>query len=301
MFWLTWRQHRMQVLVTAALLLGGGVFLLVHGLRNADMVAALPADPGERERIMGERFRPVYQVLTWLPWAPLLVGLFWGAPVVAREYERGTYRLAWTQSVTRHRWLVTKLAWLGLLAALAGLAVGMMVDAWLATFADTRFADRFGNPTVFGSTGVVSGAWWLFAFMLGAATGAVLRRLLPAMAVTVAVFTGLLFGVIGFGRDLYAEPVRIAGGFDEVPRDAMVEEYGWVSPDGTEYLTADLPVCQSAGRTEYLDCLAEERFSQAIYLHPADRYWRFQWTETALLLVVTAALAAAAGYRVTRR
>ena len=40
---------------------------------------------------------------------PAVVGAFWGAPLVARELEAGTHRLAWTQSVTRGRWLATRL------------------------------------------------------------------------------------------------------------------------------------------------------------------------------------------------
>ena len=38
-----------------------------------------------------------------------MIGIFWGAPLVARELETGTYRLVWTQGVTR-RWLAVKLA-----------------------------------------------------------------------------------------------------------------------------------------------------------------------------------------------
>ena len=44
---------------------------------------------------------------------PAIIGIFWGAPLVARELETGTYRLAWTQSVTRTRWLAVKLAVVG--------------------------------------------------------------------------------------------------------------------------------------------------------------------------------------------
>jgi hypothetical protein len=32
---------------------------------------------------------------------PGLTGLFWGAPVIAPELAEGTWRLAWTQSITR--------------------------------------------------------------------------------------------------------------------------------------------------------------------------------------------------------
>jgi hypothetical protein len=31
--------------------------------------------------------------------------MFWGAPLVAGELESGTFRLAWTQDVSRVRWL----------------------------------------------------------------------------------------------------------------------------------------------------------------------------------------------------
>ena len=62
---------------------------------------------------------------------PALIRLFWGAPLVSRELETGAFRLAWTQSVTRTRWLAVKLAAAGLAAmAVAGLVVaasGMLI------------------------------------------------------------------------------------------------------------------------------------------------------------------------------
>jgi hypothetical protein len=192
--WLTWRQHRTQVLAIVALLAGTGVFLLVHGLHAADVAAGVAAP--DLERALHDDFRLAYQGLGWLPWVPALVGVFWGAPLLAREFERGTFRIAWTQSVSRRRWLAVKLGGLGSLATLSGLGVGAMVGAWLHVFDGTRFAERFGDDAMFGSTGVASGAWWLFAFVLGTASGAVVRRLLPAIAVTVAVFVTVLFLVI---------------------------------------------------------------------------------------------------------
>ena len=44
---------------------------------------------------------------------PVFIGVFWGAPLVARELETGTFRLAWTQSVTRTRWFAIKLTVVG--------------------------------------------------------------------------------------------------------------------------------------------------------------------------------------------
>ena len=45
---------------------------------------------------------------------PAVIGIFWGAPMIAREIEAGTYRLVWTQSITRTRWLVSKLGVAGI-------------------------------------------------------------------------------------------------------------------------------------------------------------------------------------------
>ena len=63
---------------------------------------------------------------------PALIGVFWGAPLVARELETGTYRLAWTQSVTRTRWLAVKVALVGIASiAVAGL-FSLMITWWFS-------------------------------------------------------------------------------------------------------------------------------------------------------------------------
>ena len=49
---------------------------------------------------------------------PAIIGTFWAAPLLTREFEAGTFQLAWTQSVTRTRWLAAKLG-VGVLAAMA--------------------------------------------------------------------------------------------------------------------------------------------------------------------------------------
>ncbi len=45
---------------------------------------------------------------------PTIIGIFWGAPLVAHGLETGTHRLVWTQSVTRTRWIAVKLGLVGL-------------------------------------------------------------------------------------------------------------------------------------------------------------------------------------------
>src|SRR4029453_7285318 len=62
---------------------------------------------------------------------PALIGLFWGAPLLARELEAGTHRLVWNQSITRTRWLAVKLAVTGL-AAMTAAGLGSLVVSWWA-------------------------------------------------------------------------------------------------------------------------------------------------------------------------
>lgn len=268
MVWLTWRQHRAQMLGTVGLLLVLGMFMLAAGEDAA-----------------------IY--LSWLPVVPLLAGMFWGAPLLARELERGTHRLAWTQSVTRPRWLVAKLGWLGLAVTVAGLVLGLMTSGWLSAYG----GDRFGDSALFGATGVAAGAWWLFSFLLGASAGGVVRRLLPAMAVTVTVFLVALFGIFQ-ARDAYAEPLRWVPD-SPPPAGVLVTGSAWLAPSGAE--VADPPVCVDADRDHYLGCVQDAGYRSIMYYQPADRYWRFQWTETGILLLGAVLLAGPVVYRVLRR
>ena len=288
MVWLTWRQHRAQILVTTGFLVVMGVVLLVHGL----------ASSGLPDQALGAHFQQLYPYLSWLPVVPLVVGVFWGAPLLARELERGTHRLAWTQSVSRRRWLAAKLGVLGLAVTAGGLVLGLMVSAWLGTFDGARYADRFGDTALFGATGVLGGVWWLFAFVLGTAAGGVLRRTLPAFAVTIAVFVLAMVGLFS-AREDYAEPERVVvEGADSLP-GTYLSGSTFVSPSGVD--TDVVPECAHAGREDYLRCVRDAGYRTVLFYQPADRYWRFQWTETGILVLASVLLAGPVVYRVARR
>ena len=118
--------------------------------------------------------------------APAVIGAFWGAPMVARELEAGTHRLVWNQSITRNRWLATKLG-LGMLGAVAAGAVAGLAMTWWSRPIDgavnagqaptaTIFDLARIAPEVFGSRGIAPIGYAAFAFALGVAAGALLRR-----------------------------------------------------------------------------------------------------------------------------
>ena len=130
--------------------------------------------------------------------APAVIGLFWGAPLIARELETGTAALAWNQSVTRTRWLAVKLA-VGGLAAMAVTEALSLMQTWWAMPISQAVADGSGAGVAqsrfsqlnFATHGITPLGYAAFAFALGVTAGALIRRTIPAMAVTLAIFAAL--------------------------------------------------------------------------------------------------------------
>ena len=132
--------------------------------------------------------------------------MFWGAPLVARELETGTFRLAWTQSVSRLRWLLVKLGLVGLASAARRRAVEP--DGDVVVQPHRQGEPRTGSaPAAFGVHGFVPAGYALFAFALGATTGLLFRRTLPAMAVTLVGFVAARFVVADWVRPHFMSPV----------------------------------------------------------------------------------------------
>ena len=111
MIWLTWRQFRTQaVTVYAGHRRPRGLPGCDHRGRLVDGHAGSPAtalQASPRHRAPLPRRHVV------LALAASRHRDFWGAPLVTRELEAGTHRLVWNQSVTRTRWLATKLGLIG--------------------------------------------------------------------------------------------------------------------------------------------------------------------------------------------
>ena len=195
MWWLTLRQHKVQIVVTASCLFVVGLILLWHGVATSRYLAdrapaGCPATTTtcqsfERDALL-PRWAQMQPLLNFLLFAPFLIGGFWGSPLVGQEYERGTTKFVFTQSVTVDQWVVAKISLLGALVGVGGLAVGGMVSAWLSVFHGTSLP---GVDTAFSLSairGVAPAAWWILFFTIGAASGALFRRVLPSIAVTFA-------------------------------------------------------------------------------------------------------------------
>jgi hypothetical protein len=219
MIWVTWRQFRPQAIaaggalavvaiVLAATRRGLAASYTAAGLSACHAQCALAASVfldrvGSFDKFLD--FGTVFLLLL----GPALMGLFWGAPLIAREIAEGTHRIAWNQSVTRTRWTIVKLGLVGLAAiATAGL-LSLMVTWWASpidaaslaggsaqagtggngvhiTF--NGFAEARLDPVIFDARGVAPLGYAAFAFALGVTAGVLLRRTVAAMALTLVVF-----------------------------------------------------------------------------------------------------------------
>jgi hypothetical protein len=191
--WTTWRQHRAELGVGALILAGLSAGLAVVGATARDRARALGLPACLRTHsqcavaldALHRDFHAIPSLTFALVAVPVLVGMFWAAPLVSREYEAGTHRLAWTQSVSPLRWIGTKVGLIFGVTALGALGLGA-----LATWTLNPLAPAFGgryNSTWYAVTGVVPVAYMLFALGAGVASSALLRRTIPAMAVTLVI------------------------------------------------------------------------------------------------------------------
>jgi len=190
---LTLRQFRTPAAVAAGALVVVAVVVAVTGphLRQLyDTIAVSCRAQGNCPTAFNSFLNTDSSLRTWLGIlvivVPGLMGIFWGAPLVAREWETGTYRLAWTQSVTRGRWMAVKLGVIGVAATIVAGLLSLMVTMWASPL-DAANMNVFGT---FDQRDLVPIGYGAFAFALGVLAGVVIRRTLPAMATTVVAFVG---------------------------------------------------------------------------------------------------------------
>jgi hypothetical protein len=140
---------------------------------------------------------------------PAIIGIFFGAPLIARELESGTFRLAWAQGVSRTRWLFSKLAVVGLASTVCAAVMTLAVTWWSSPI------DRVNMSPfqTFDSRDLVPIGYAAFAFALGATLGMLIRWVLPAMAATLVGFVGLRLVVYHWVRPRLMSPIELTSGF----------------------------------------------------------------------------------------
>jgi hypothetical protein len=341
MTWLTWRQFRAQAVTAATALAAVAILLGVTGPHLASLYAAsgLAGCQGDScanaatvflgQLQTGAVDHVVYPLgLVLILATPAILGIFWGAPLIAREFEAGTYRLAWNQSVTRTRWLTVKLALTGL-AAMAVTEAFSLMHAWwsdpiskaisLGGGASVFSGNQYSWLT-FASHGITPLGYAAFAFALGTAAGTLIRRAVPAMAVTLAIFA-----VAQVPMPLWVRPVIIPpaqtiatveaagvnfGGFtaSDVPGqpEAWVVSSYAINAAG-QRVTAMPAACvptygpTATSKADPGQCMDKLGIREVVNYQPASRYWPLQLIETGIFLALALALAGFCFWRLGRR
>ena len=192
----TWRMTRAQNFTAAAAIAVVAIVAAITGPHLAHLYATTVAACDGRSGCAAAALAGQDGTLRlWLGVlvvvVPGLVGMFWGAPLVAREIEDGTFRLAWTQSVTRARWMLVRLVVTGLASVVVAGLVSLIVT-WWASPLDRAGMNQFGS---FDERGIVPLGYAAFAFTLGVVVGALVRRTIPAMLLTLVGFVAVRLAV----------------------------------------------------------------------------------------------------------
>lgn len=193
MIWLTWRQFRAQGAAAYAALAG---FSLVLALTGPGLLRRARIDANVFDHLTRADRNLFFAGIVVLAVAPAVLGIFWGAPLVARELEAGTHQLAWNQTVTRTRWLAVKLG-VTVLASVVAVGALTLAVTWWSDPIDGATSSTRGSlpsrltPVSFAMRGVTPVGYAVFAVVLGVTLGIVLRRALAAMALILAVYTAL--------------------------------------------------------------------------------------------------------------
>jgi hypothetical protein len=332
-----WNRFRTPALVGAGVLAVAAVILLVTGIQLAhayDATVAACTRQGNCRTTLGSGGPGSFPSQGDLNAAnglaslglavPALIGMFWGAPLVAREFETGTFCLAWTQGVTRVRWLAAKLGVAGVAAIAAGELFSLMVNWWSSPVRKAQMVS--GLAPGISHSGIAPAGYAAFGFALGVTAGLLIRRTVPAMAVTLAVYTAVIIAFPAWVRPHLIPPVQATstlslasianmpavgaanGYLYLVPGSAAAPPGAWVisssqltTPDGRASSNVPAGPCAdpasqsgppaSAAAQACRDYIESLHLRQTVTYEPASRYWAFQWVETAIYLALSLLLA----------
>ncbi len=324
---ITWRQHRFALVGMTALLGALAVGLWLAGLRLQHAYAAATRLPPAGSLACADLVNTfngtngflangvILQVI------PALIGAFIGAPVLARELETGTYRYAWTQGVGRGRWALGKLMPLAIAVAVAAGMFGLLLSWYYQPYfgPGNQALGLSGMtpffPGLFDLHEVMFPAWTLAAFAIGALAGMLIRRVVPAIVATLAVYAGFAFAAGSVLREHYLTPLVTSN--VNVPASAWILSQWWTK-GGTTLSQSTLhqvfdstfqqiaPVVNnSAQKTQayfsVVRYLSQHGYTQWTRYQPGSRFWPFQWIEGGWLLALSVLLIAATLWLVRRR
>jgi hypothetical protein len=308
--WVAWRQHRLEGAWTLALVaaMAASMSLVIWEASHPGCPAGtqgtfcLPSDVWGQ---LAQQLMRLNLAQYGLVVLPALAGAFIGAPLVAREIENGTHRLAWTQGVTRTRWILAKLSLL---------FVPLMGAAALVGILDVNLINTMGTQANhwdwFDQQAPLTVAATVFALALGVASGAVIGRSIPAMAATLIGVVAVRFSLAVFFRAHYVtpllysshDPYSLSGSLGADPSAWWLDQPSYQDAAGHAISQSDaLRLPGNLSPADTVTYWKDHGISIVQYYQPGDRFWTFQTIESGILVALTAVLLGFAIYWVTRR
>jgi ABC-2 family transporter protein len=325
MAWVIWRQNRLAIGGVVGLLAAATALVLVEGLQLHHAFAAVsacrPAGSGPCQQaannFANDNSFTAGLVAALLQAVPALIGAFAGAPLLAREFESGTFRYVFTQGFGRARWSAAKIASLAVVVTAATVAFSA-VFSW--AFGPILRVNGYGYsslaPTFFDLRGIAFAAWTLAAFAIGVLAGVLIRRVVPAMFATLVAWSGLALATALFLRQHYRAALQTTN--PNIGPPARVISQWWElhgKPVGLSALSAALrpvdvrvvtsgvfsPGPSTPEPFDPVHYLLAHGFTEVASYQPGSWFWPFQVIEGAWLLALSVLLGALAIWIVRRR
>lgn len=296
--WITWRQHRLMLVGTAAVALLGAILMGLVSLATATRGSA------EISVLMFDTLRAPANLLgTCVIGYSALVAVFWAAPLLSREYEQRTHLFAWSQDVAALRWLAGKTLVLGTVAIVLALLLGTSANVMLrqinATATDKRYEvlRAFGSP-FFEAVPLVQVGYVLFGLALGLTISTLARRTVLSMGLTFGIFAVVRMVVAGVLRPYYMDPVREISPISaspssglSIPEQALWVEGGLVNGAGETVEFPDVCFANISDQSQRNACLREHgvvgRFRD---YQPIERLNEFQLIEFGIFTILAVLL-----------
>jgi hypothetical protein len=308
MNWLLWRQHRSQAFVTIAGIALFAVAVLLTGVHMAHIYKSSLAACTSNGTcdLVGNLFSGYGAIIDLVHLSialPVILGAFVGVTLVARERESATNVLVWTQTVTRRRWLFSKIAVVLAGTVLASAVVSALVTWWSNT-PNALDGNRFEGAQ-FDTQNVPPVALAIFAVALGIAAGCIWRRSLPALATTVGAYVGVRLLVAVYLRPHYlhastrsfpltADSALPSGSW--TLKEHLVDAAGRSTSGQIQVPASCGPIRDNAAR-----CLGRLGYHQVVTYQPPSHYWPFQWIESGIFVGLAAVLIVVAVVYTLRR
>src|SRR5437763_6027654 len=333
MAWVVWRQHRSALTWLGALLLALGATMLGLGIKLHQLYAAEIRHGCLGSSAWSHACRPLQNTIDFgwpqtysnlvmlaMQAVPVIIGVFLGAPLLAREYASGTVRFAWTQGIGRTRWAVATLGLLGAAVAVVTSLLGLLPQWSVQPVAPqtSRFADRW-EPGFFDCSVLTAATSALLAFAIGVLAGALIRRVVAAIAVAAActitvaslAYNRMHYWLLGQGLRLTRDMALGVNADFAIPRAGPINihetvrpsvpgpagawlDQGWYTGADGRWLSNDavsVLLARHAGTGPAWLARLHDTFW--VTYQPGSRYWLFQLILAGGTLLAAVALAAA--------